>query len=137
MKSFVWCVPAVLLPPMQCNGASGGIIPCTCCYAHLVCVEVSAAVWLFGALRPVTFTSCRSCHVVLTDDRVNISYSTLGSRSSSKCLRIQSLPQVADGRDGVQIWRVAAYTLNKLSRIADRGCFSGMRVGQVDKIPPP
>jgi hypothetical protein len=46
-------------------------------------------------------------------------------------------PQVAGGGDGVQIWRVAAYTLNKLSRIADRGCFSGMRVGQVDKIPPP
>jgi hypothetical protein len=137
VKSFVWCVPAVLLPPMQCNGASGGIIPCTCCYAHLVCVEVSAAVWLFGALRPVTFTSCRSCHVVLTDDRVNISYSTLGSRSSSKCLRIQSLPQVADGRDGVQIWRVAANILNKQSRTADRGWSSSLGVGRGANNPPP
>jgi hypothetical protein len=30
-------------------------------------------------------------------------------------------PQVADGADGLQIWRVAANILNKLSRTADRG----------------
>jgi hypothetical protein len=30
-------------------------------------------------------------------------------------------PQVADGGDGLQIWRVAANILNKQSRIAERG----------------
>jgi hypothetical protein len=30
-------------------------------------------------------------------------------------------PQVADGGDGLQIWRVAANILNKQSRTADKG----------------
>jgi hypothetical protein len=30
-------------------------------------------------------------------------------------------PQVADGGDGFQIWRVAANILNKQSRTADKG----------------
>jgi hypothetical protein len=30
-------------------------------------------------------------------------------------------PQVADERDGLQIWSVAANTLNKQSRTAERG----------------
>jgi hypothetical protein len=40
-------------------------------------------------------------------------------------------PQVADGGDGLHIWRVAADTLNKQSRTADKGCHSacGVRRG--------
>jgi hypothetical protein len=38
-------------------------------------------------------------------------------------------PQVADGGDGLQIWRVAANVLNKQSRIANRGWSSSMGVG--------
>jgi hypothetical protein len=32
-----------------------------------------------------------------------------------------SRPQVADGGDGLQIWRVAVNILNKQSRTADKG----------------
>jgi hypothetical protein len=32
-------------------------------------------------------------------------------------------PQVEDGGDALQIWRVAANILNKQSRTADKGCF--------------
>jgi hypothetical protein len=39
-------------------------------------------------------------------------------------------PQVADGEDGLQIWRVAANILNKQSRTADKGWYSwGLGVG--------
>jgi hypothetical protein len=39
-------------------------------------------------------------------------------------------PQVADGGDGHQIWRVAANILNKQSRTANRGWSSGLGVGR-------
>jgi hypothetical protein len=38
-------------------------------------------------------------------------------------------PQVADGEDGLQIWRVATNILNKHSRTADRGRSSSLGVG--------
>jgi hypothetical protein len=38
-------------------------------------------------------------------------------------------PQVADGRDGLQIWRVAANILNKQSRTANKMWSSSMVVG--------
>jgi hypothetical protein len=37
------------------------------------------------------------------------------------CHHGMARPQVADGVDGLQIWRVAANILNKKSRTADRG----------------
>jgi hypothetical protein len=39
-------------------------------------------------------------------------------------------PQVADGRDGFQLWRVAANVLNKQSRTADRGWPFSLGVGR-------
>jgi hypothetical protein len=39
-------------------------------------------------------------------------------------------PPVADGGGGLQIWRVAVIILNKQSRIADKGWFSGLVVGR-------
>jgi hypothetical protein len=41
-----------------------------------------------------------------------------------------ALPQVADGGDGLQIWRVAANLLNKQSRTADKGWSSRFGVGR-------
>jgi hypothetical protein len=38
-------------------------------------------------------------------------------------------PQVADGGDDLQIWRVAANILNKQSRTADKGWSSSFGVG--------
>jgi hypothetical protein len=38
-------------------------------------------------------------------------------------------PQVADGGEGLQIWRVAANILNKQSRTADKGWPSSLGVG--------
>jgi hypothetical protein len=38
-------------------------------------------------------------------------------------------PQVADGEDGLQVWRVAANILNKQSRTADKGSSSSLGVG--------
>jgi hypothetical protein len=39
-------------------------------------------------------------------------------------------PQDADGRNGLQIWRVAANILNKQSRTADKGWSSSLGVGR-------
>jgi hypothetical protein len=39
-------------------------------------------------------------------------------------------PQVADGGNGLQIWRVAANILNKQSRTADKGWSSSFWVGR-------
>jgi hypothetical protein len=39
-------------------------------------------------------------------------------------------PQVVDGENGLQIWRVAANVLNKQSRIADKRWFSSLWVGR-------
>jgi hypothetical protein len=38
-------------------------------------------------------------------------------------------PQVADGGDGLQIWRVAANILNKQSQTADSGWSSNLGLG--------
>jgi hypothetical protein len=38
-------------------------------------------------------------------------------------------PQVADGGEGLQIWRVAANILNKQSRTADKGWSPSLGVG--------
>jgi hypothetical protein len=38
-------------------------------------------------------------------------------------------PQIADGGDGLQIWRVAANILNKQSRTANKAWSSGLGVG--------
>jgi hypothetical protein len=40
-----------------------------------------------------------------------------------------ALPQVSDGGDGFQIWRVAANILNKHSQTADKGWSSSLEVG--------
>jgi hypothetical protein len=50
------------------------------------------------------------------------------------CVRVpchhgMARPQVADG-DGLQVWRVAANILNKLSRTADKGWSYNLRVGR-------
>jgi hypothetical protein len=39
------------------------------------------------------------------------------------------LPEIADGGDGLHMWRVAANILNKLSQAADKGWSSSLRVG--------
>jgi hypothetical protein len=45
-------------------------------------------------------------------------------------------PQVADGGEGRQIWRVAGNIFNKQSQIADRGRSSSLGVGRVANNPP-
>jgi hypothetical protein len=44
------------------------------------------------------------------------------------CHHGMARPQVADGGDGLQIWRVAANILNKKSRTADKGWCSSLGV---------
>jgi hypothetical protein len=39
-------------------------------------------------------------------------------------------PQVADGENGLQIWRIASNISNKQSRTADRGWPSSLGVGR-------
>jgi hypothetical protein len=46
------------------------------------------------------------------------------------CHHGMARPQIADGGDGLQIWRVAANILNKQSRTADRGWCSSLGVGR-------
>jgi hypothetical protein len=50
------------------------------------------------------------------------------------CHHGMARPQVADGGDGLQIWRVAANLLNKQSRAADKGCSSILGVGHGLKL---
>jgi hypothetical protein len=45
--------------------------------------------------------------------------------------------QVAIGRDGLQVWRVAVNILNKQSRTADGGWSSSLGVGRRTNNPPP
>jgi hypothetical protein len=44
------------------------------------------------------------------------------------CHHDMAKPQVADGGDGLQIWRIAANILNKQSRTADKGWPSSLGV---------
>jgi hypothetical protein len=53
------------------------------------------------------------------------------------CHHGKARPQVADGGDSLQIWRVAANILNKQSRIADRGGTPAWGLGGGAKNPPP
>jgi hypothetical protein len=46
------------------------------------------------------------------------------------CHNGMARPQVADGGDGLQIWKVAAKMLNKQSRTADKGWSSSLGVGR-------
>jgi hypothetical protein len=53
------------------------------------------------------------------------------------CHHGMACPQVADGGEGLQIWRVAANTLNKQSRTADKGWPSSLGVGWGANNSPP
>jgi hypothetical protein len=53
------------------------------------------------------------------------------------CHHGMARPQVADGGEGLQIWRVAANMLNKQSRTADKGWPSGLGVGRGANNSPP
>jgi hypothetical protein len=46
------------------------------------------------------------------------------------CHHGMARPQVADGGNGLQIWKVAENILNKHSRTADEGWFSYLGVGR-------
>jgi hypothetical protein len=45
-------------------------------------------------------------------------------------------PQIADGGDDLQIWRIAASILNKQSRTADKGWFPDWGLGEGLTSPP-
>jgi hypothetical protein len=46
------------------------------------------------------------------------------------CHHGMARPQVADGGEGLQIWRVAVNILNKQSRTSDKGWPSSLGVGR-------
>jgi hypothetical protein len=46
------------------------------------------------------------------------------------CHHGMARPQVADGGDCLQIWRITANILNKQSRTADKGWSSSLGVGR-------
>jgi hypothetical protein len=54
----------------------------------------------------------------------------------ASCYHGMAHPQVADGGEGLQIWRVAANVLNKQSRTADKG-WSSLGVGRGTNNPSP
>jgi hypothetical protein len=53
------------------------------------------------------------------------------------CHHGMARPRVADRRDGLQIWKVAANILNKQSRTADSGWSSSLGVGRGANNPSP
>jgi hypothetical protein len=46
------------------------------------------------------------------------------------CHHVMARPRVADGEDGLQVWRVAENILNKQSRTADKRWSSSLWVGR-------
>jgi hypothetical protein len=46
------------------------------------------------------------------------------------CHHSKACPRVADGRDGLQVWRVAPFILNKWPQTADKGWSSSFGVGR-------
>jgi hypothetical protein len=63
-------------------------------------------------------------------DQVSHPYSTTGKITWVPCHHGVARLQVADGGDGLQIWRVAANILNKQSRRADNGWSYSLGVGR-------
>jgi hypothetical protein len=55
----------------------------------------------------------------------------------SPCEHSMARPRVADGRDVVQHWKLAANTLNKQPRTNDNGWSSSLGVGRGDNNPSP
>jgi hypothetical protein len=51
-------------------------------------------------------------------------------RRWAPCHHGMARPQVADGGDTLQVWRVAANTLNKQSRTVDKGWSTSLGVGR-------
>jgi len=45
------------------------------------------------------------------------------------CHHSKACPRVADGRDGLQVWRVAPFILNKWPQTADKGWSSSFGDG--------
>jgi hypothetical protein len=46
------------------------------------------------------------------------------------CRRSMARPQVADGGNGLRLWKVAANTMNKKPRTADNGLSSSLGIGR-------
>jgi hypothetical protein len=57
--------------------------------------------------------------------------------SGSRCHHSMARPRVADGRDGLQHWRLAGNILNKQPRTNDKGWFSSLGVGRGANNPSP
>jgi hypothetical protein len=64
------------------------------------------------------------------EDAVTQLYNLEGSVRWVPCHHSMARPQVADGGNTLQVWRVAANTLNKQSRAADKGWSSSLGVGR-------
>ena len=82
-----------------------------------------------------TCTGAPSEMRVLDPSQMYASFNTLGGHTSRQVGSCHQSPQhdASSGcgwRNGLQIWRVAANTLNKQSRTADNGWSSSLGVGQ-------
>jgi hypothetical protein len=55
----------------------------------------------------------------------------IGGIIPATCHHGMTRPQVADGGDGLQVWRVAVNILNNQWRRADEGRSSSLRVGLI------
>jgi hypothetical protein len=78
---------------------------------------------MYAALPVCLFDDCFSTGFKLV-------YSELVHVKWVPCHHGTARPQVADGGDGLQIWRAAANVLNKHSWTADKGWSSRMGVGR-------
>jgi hypothetical protein len=63
-------------------------------------------------------------------NKINVVYMNVVHVRWVPCHHGMAHPQVADGGNGLQIWRVAAIILNKQSRTADKGWSSSLGVGR-------
>jgi hypothetical protein len=88
-------------------------------------------------MRHLRIHCCHDPNVFLTEgvlgSKINIFPKVVSPRGHVgwvPCHHGMARPQVADGGNGLQIWRVAANILNKQSRTADKGWSSILGVGR-------
>jgi hypothetical protein len=71
---------------------------------------------------------------IVNSSKLKCFWSILGG---SPCHHSMAGPRVADGRDDLQLWRLAANILNKQPRTNDKGWSSSLRVGRGPNNPSP
>jgi hypothetical protein len=93
--------------------------------------SVGCSTGRFVILHIMMYCRCKQCHYFLAQYTFNCHVRWV------PCHHGMAHPQVADGGDAPQFWRVPVNILNKQSRTADKGWSSSLGVGRGANNSPP